>query len=352
MQERELGRSGLQVSELGLGTMTFGAETDEPGAHALLDRFVEAGGTLIDTADVYAGGTSEEMVGSWLAKRGSSDGLAIATKARFSTSDHPADSGGGRAHLLRAVEASLRRLGVDTIDLYQLHAPDPAVPIEETWETFDDLVQAGKVRAVGVSNFLGWQLERTAFVAEDRSWAPVVSLQPQYNLLTRDIELDSMPVCLERHIGILPWSPLGGGWLTGKYSSKARPEGATRLGEDPDRGVEAYDLRNTGRTWKILETVEEVARKRGVSMGQVALNWLRQRPGVSSVLLGCRTVDQLEDNLASAGWALTSDEMEALTRVSAPGIPIYPHGFLEVEAGMDIWEELGTRVGQPFGEPG
>lgn len=351
MEERQLGRSGLQVSEFGLGTMTFGAETDEPEAHAMLDRFVDAGGTLIDTADVYAGGTSEEMVGTWLAKRGSSDGLVIATKARFSTSDHPADSGAGRAHLLRAVEASLRRLGTDTIDLYQLHAPDPAVPIEETWETFDDLVRAGKVRAVGVSNFLGWQLERTALVAEHRGWAPLVSLQPQYNLLTRDIELDSMPVCLERHIGILPWSPLGGGWLTGKYSRETRPEGATRLGEDPNRGVEAYDLRNTQRTWRIVEAVEGLAGARRVSMGQVALNWVRQRPGVSSVLLGCRTLNQLEDNLASATWALTSEEMEELTRVSAPGIPIYPHGFLEAEAGMDIWEELTTRVDRPFGEP-
>lgn len=351
MLQRDLGPAGFQVSELGLGTMTFGEETDETTAHAMLDRFVDAGGTLIDTADVYAGGASEEILGRWLAKRGGTRGLVVATKARFSTSEHPADSGAGRAHLRRALEASLRRLGLDTIDLYQLHAWDPATPIEETLATFEEFVSSGKVRAIGVSNFLGWQLERAILLAQHSEGPPIVALQPQYNLLTREIELDSMPVCLERGIAMLPWSPLGGGWLTGKYSPDQRPRGATRLGEDPDRGVEAYDLRNTERTWRILEAVEEVAGQRGVSMGQVALNWVRQRPGVSSVLLGCRTTTQLEDNLASADWRLTRTEMDDLTAVSAPGIPIYPHGFLEVEAGMDDWERLGTRLRRPYGPP-
>lgn len=351
MLQRRLGSSDLEVSELGLGTMTFGEETDEATAHEMLDRFVDEGGTLIDTADVYASGASEEIVGSWLTKRGSTAGLIIATKVRFSTSEHPADSGAGRAHLRRALEASLTRLGVETIDLYQVHAWDPETPIEETLEVLNGFVQAGKVRAIGVSNFLGWQLERAVLTAENRGWAPIVSHQPQYNLLARDIELDSLPVCLERGIGLLPWSPLGGGWLTGKYERGSRPQGATRLGEDPERGVEAYDLRNTDRTWRILEAVEEVARERGASMGQVALNWVRQRPGVSSVLVGGRTVAQLEDNMASAGWQLTAAEMSALTEVSAPGIPVYPHGFLEVEAGVDDWERLGTRLDRPYGTP-
>lgn len=351
MLQHQLGSVGPTVSELGLGTMTFGAETDEVAAHAMLDRFVGAGGTFVDTADVYAGGTSEEIVGSWLSKRGGTDGVVIATKARFSTSEHPADSGAGRAHLRRALEASLRRLGIETIDLYQLHAWDPATPIEETMETFDEFVRSGRVKAVGVSNFLGWQLERAVLAAEQRGWAPLVSLQPQYNLLSRDIELDALPVCLQRDLGVLPWSPLAGGWLTGKYRADQRPSGATRLGEDPQRGVEAYDLRNTDRTWRILAAVEELAKARGVSMGQVALNWVRQRPGVCSVLLGCRTISQLEDNLASAEWQLTADEMASLTEISAPGIPIYPHGFLEVEAGMDDWERLGTRRERPYGPP-
>lgn len=334
---------------MALGTMTFGAETDEPDAHRILDRFMDQGGTFIDTADVYAGGASEKILGRWLARRREADRPVLATKARFPTSDDPADKGAGRQHLERALHASLGRLGVEAIDLYQIHAWDPDTPIEETLEVLDGFVRAGKVRAIGVSNFLGWQLERAILTAAGHGWAPVVSLQPQYNLLTRDIELDSMPLCLERQIGILPWSPLGGGWLTGKYSADRRPHGATRLGEDPDRGVEAYGLRNNERTWRILAAVEEVARAREVSMGQVAINWLRRRPGVSAVLLGCRTVQQLDDNLGATGWELTEEEMSSLTRASAPGIPVYPQGFLEVEAGVDYWEKLGTRVRPPFG---
>lgn len=344
MEQRRLGHSELRVSAFGLGTMTFGAETDESEAHAILDRFVEAGGTFIDTADVYAGGASEAIVGSWLARRGGPEDLAVATKGRFG-----AERGGSRDHLTGALEASLRRLGVETVDLYQLHAPDPGTPLEETLETLDGFVRSGKAGAVGLSNFPGWQLERAASLAEHHGWAPIVSHQPQYNLLTRDIELDSMPVCLDRSIGILPWSPLGGGWLTGKYSREVRPGGATRLGEDPTRGVEAYDLRNTERTWAVLEVVEEVAEERGAGMAQVALNWVRQRPAVASVLVGARTVAQLEDNLASAGWSLSESQMETLTQASAPGIPIYPHGFLEVQAGVRTWEQLGTRRQRPYG---
>ena len=348
MDERALGQSGLAVSVFGLGTMTFGHESDEAMSHAILDRYVEAGGAFIDTADVYSRGVSEEIIGRWLSRHSGTEGLVIATKARFAMSDDPADSGAGRAHLERALEASLRRLGVDVIDLYQIHAWDPATPIEETLGTLNGFVESGKVRAIGMSNFLGWQLQRAVMTAERHGWAPIASLQPQYNLLARDIELELIPLCLEEGIGILPWSPLGGGWLTGKYARSARPTGTTRLGEEPDRGLEAYDLRNTDRTWRILDSVAEFADRRGVTMSQMALNWLRQRPTVSSVLLGVRTTSQLEDNLAALDWELTSEEMRALNEVSAPGIPTYPQGFLEVEAGMDIWEKLETRLSTPY----
>jgi aryl-alcohol dehydrogenase-like predicted oxidoreductase len=272
------------------------------------------------------------------------DDAVIATKARFAMSDDPADRGAGRAYLQRALEASLRRLGVDHVDLYQIHAWDPETPVEETMETLNGFVEAGKVRFVGLSNFLGWQLERAAQVCETNGWAPVVSLQPQYNLLARDIELELMPLCVDRGIGLLPWSPLGGGWLTGKYRRDAAPSGASRLGENPTRGLEAYDLRNTERTWRIVDAVQAIAERRDVAMSEVAINWLRTRPMVSSLLLGVRTVAQLEENLRAIDWDLDDDELALLNEVSAPGIPAYPQGFLENEAGMGDWEHLQTRV--------
>jgi aryl-alcohol dehydrogenase (NADP+) len=327
--------------------MTFGAEADEATSHAILDRFVEEGGTFIDTADVYTRGASEEIIGRWLAARGGVEGLTIATKARFPMSDDPADRGAGRAHLERAVDASLSRLGIDAIDLYQIHAWDPETPLEETLATLNDLVAAGKIRFAGVSNFTGWQLQRAVLTARYEGWAPIVSLQPKYSLLSRDIELELLPLCLDQNIGLLPWSPLGGGWLTGKYTPAARPVGATRLGENPSRGIEAYDLRNTDRTWAILDVVRAVATARGTTMGQVSLNWVRGRPGVTSVLLGARTVDQLIDNLTALSWELNENEVSVLNEVSAPGIPIYPHGFMEAYAGVTIWEDLMTRVEPP-----
>lgn len=344
MEERRLGNSELAVSVFGLGTMTFGAESAEEASHAILDRYVDGGGRFLDTADVYAQGVSEEIIGRWLASRGNRDEVIIGTKARFAMGDDPKDQGAGREYLQRALEASLRRLGIDVIDLYQIHAWDPNTPLEETLETLNGLVEAGKVLHVGVSNYLGWQLQRAVDMVGSRGWAPIVSLQPQYNLLARDIELEILPACLENNVGVIPWSPLGGGWLTGKYSADDRPTGETRLGEDPTRGVEAYDLRNTERTWNTLGVVEGIAKKRGVTMSQVALNWVRNRPGISSVLLGCRTVEQLEDNLGALLWNLDDEEMAALTNVSAPGVPTYPQGFLESYARYDIWEKLGTRV--------
>jgi aryl-alcohol dehydrogenase-like predicted oxidoreductase len=328
MRYRNLGATGTLVSNLCLGTMTFGKETDEPDAHAQLDRFVDAGGNFIDTADVYQDGVAEEFVGRWLAARGRRDDLVIATKARFAMGAGPNEAGLSRPWLQRAVEASLRRLQIETIDLYQAHCWDPRTPLEETLATFDDLVHSGKVRYVGVSNFAGWQLQRASLLARVNRWAPIVTLQPQYNLLAREIEWELVPLCLDEGIGLLPWSPLGGGWLTGKYDRAQRPSGLTRLGEDPDRGVEAYDKRNTERTWQVVEAVGQIAASRGVTSAQVALAWVGDRPGVSSTILGARTLEQLEDNLGAAALVLSAEERDRLDAVSDPGLPPYPYGFI------------------------
>ncbi len=343
MEQRTLGPSSLVVSELALGTMTFGVETPEDEAHRQLDRFVEAGGTFIDTADVYGAGASEEIIGRWLARTAETDHLVLTTKGRFPMGPGPMDRGAGRRHLTRALDDSLRRLGVDSIDLYQVHGWDTAAPLEETLTTLDGFVRSGKVRHVGVSNYTGWQLQRAIRLGEALGTEPIVSLQAQYNLLAREIELEILPQCIEEGLGLLPWSPLGGGWLTGKYRSDERPTGATRLGEDPNRGVEAYDRRNVTRTWQTLEAVEAVAEAHGRSLAQVSLAWLLARPTVASVILGARTVAQLEDNLGAVDVVLSDDEVEALAVASAPGIPDYPYRMQARQMAMTVWDELRTR---------
>jgi aryl-alcohol dehydrogenase (NADP+) len=328
MEFRRLGSTGTIVSAQCLGTMTFGAESNEEVSHAQLDRFVEAGGNFVDSANVYSRGVSEEIIGRWLAKRsGVRDQLVIATKGRFAMGDSPNDAGLTRTNLSRALDASLRRLGVETIDLYQAHAWDPLTPIEETLRFFDDAVRAGKIRYAGVSNFLGWQLQKASLLAEFHGLAPIVTLQPQYNLLVRDIEFELVDVCRNEGIGILPWSPLAGGWLTGKYTRDQAPTGATRLGEDPERGMEAYGPRNAEeRTWQVIDAVREVAEGRRVPMSQVALAWVADRPAVTSVILGARTLQQLEDNLGAADLHLSDKETALLSEASAPIVADYPYG--------------------------
>ena len=328
MEYRTLGSTGTVVSAQCLGTMTFGKESGEEVAHAQLDRFVELGGNFVDTADVYSRGLSEEIVGRWLAARpGAREGLVIATKGRFPMGDGPNDAGLTRTHLSRALDASLRRLGVESVDLYQAHAWDPLTPIEETLAFFDDAVRAGKIRYAGVSNFLGWQLQKASLLAEFRGLAPIVTLQPQYNLLNRDIEFELVDVCRNENIGILPWSPLAGGWLTGKYQRDQSPTGTTRLGEDPRRGMEAYAPRNAQeRTWQVIDAVRQVAEGRGVSMSRVALAWVADRPAVTSVILGARTLEQLDDNLAAAGLHLSEKETAQLNEASSPIVSDYPYG--------------------------
>ncbi len=331
MERRTLGPSGLIVSAYALGAMTFGNETDEDEAYAMLDAFVEAGGLVIDVADVYVAGASERIVGRWLADRGLRDEVVLATKARFPVGDEagPNAQGLSRTHLTRAIDASLERLGVEHVDLYQVHAWDPLTPVEEWLTALDDLVRAGKVGHVGVSNLTGWQLQRAALTARHLGLAPIVSLQPQYNLLAREIEWELVPACEAEGIGMLPWSPLGGGWLTGKYRRDERPTGATRLGEDPQRGVEAYDKRNTERTHRILDVVREVADAHGATPSQVSLAWVTAQPQVDSTILGARTLEQLEDNLGAAELSLTFDELQVLDELSAPETPDYPYGMID-----------------------
>lgn len=334
MDYRTLGRSGCAVSTFALGTMTFGAETDEAGAHEQLDVYANAGGTLVDTADVYAGTESESIVGRWLAtaSRSVRDQVVLATKGRFPTSDDPNGLGLSRRHLSQALDASLRRLQVDTIDLYQAHAWDPLTPLEESMRFFDDAIAAGKVRYFGLSNFTGWQIQKAVDVAGHCGYQPPVTLQPQYNLLAREIEWEIVPACLHNGLGLLPWSPLGGGWLTGKYARDERPSGTTRLGDDPGRGVEAYDRRSTlARTWDVVDAVREVAEQQQVPMASVALAWLVGRPAVTSVILGARTTEQLEANLRAADVQLSDEEIRRLDEASDPGIADYPYGELGVE---------------------
>lgn len=330
MEYRTLGRSGCAVSKLALGTMTFGNETDEHQSHQQLDQFVEAGGNFVDTADVYSAGVSEEIVGRWLAKRPADmrDELVIATKGRFPMGDGPNAAGLSRKHMSSALDASLRRLSVERVDLYQVHAYDPHTPLEETLHFLDDAVRAGKVHYTGLSNFTGWQLQRAADLAEFHHIARPVTLQPQYNLLVREIEWEIVPAAQANGMGLLPWSPLGGGWLTGKYRRDERPSGATRLGEDPERGVEAYDRRSRmERTWDVVAAVRDIASQRGISMARVALAWVASRPAVTSVILGARTMEQLADNLGAADLHLSVEEMRALDEVSDPGAADYPYGL-------------------------
>jgi aryl-alcohol dehydrogenase-like predicted oxidoreductase len=330
MRYRTLGNSGCAVSELCLGTMTFGAETDEAGSHAQLDSFVEAGGNLVDTADVYSHGASEQIIGRWLASRPAdvTGSVVLATKGRFPMGDDPNSQGLSARHLTRALDDSLRRLGVEAVDLYQVHAWDPVTPLIETLRTLDGFVRAGKIRYYGLSNFSGWQLTKAVHTARASGFAEPVTLQPQYSLIVREIEWEIVPAALDAGLGLLPWSPLGGGWLSGKYRRDQRPTGDTRLGEDPGRGMEAWERRGTERTWRIIEAVERVAEARGVPMSRVALAWVTNRPAVTATILGARTLEQLGDNLLSADLHLTEEETSALNVASDLGTSDYPYGEL------------------------
>ncbi|MGX7680193.1 aldo/keto reductase [Jatrophihabitans sp. DSM 45814] len=328
MELRTLGRSGVRVTSLCLGTMTFGNEADEATSKQIIDRYLAAGGNFVDTADVYSRGASEEIVGRALKSR--RDGIVLATKGRMPMSDDPNDRGASRRHLTRAVEASLRRLQTDRIDLYQIHWPDTTVAPEETLSALDDLVRSGKVLSVGVSNYLGSQLATAIALCDRYGWSPVVSLQPQFSLISREIELEILPLCRREGLAVLPWSPLGGGVLTGKYRAGNAPDAQTRLGDS-----EAQARRRlTERNMAIADEVARIGASTNHSSAQVALNWVLHHPGVTSPILGARTIDQLEDNLGAEGWQLDIADIEALEKVSR--VPrSYPH---------DMYRVLGIEI--------
>jgi aryl-alcohol dehydrogenase-like predicted oxidoreductase len=323
MKLKKLGRAGVLVSELCLGTMTFGWQADEPTSHQLLDRFVGTGGNFLDSSNVYSSGKSEEIIGTWLAEHDRQN-VVVATKARFRTSEGANNVGLSRKHLLHAVGESLRRLRTDYIDLLQVHAWDPLTPLEETFGTLNTLVEDGAVRYVGVSNYRAWQFEKALQLCRSRGWHEPVSLQPQYSLYARATEFELLPMCVAENIAVLPWSPLASGVLSGKYTAGIRnaPAG-TRIGESKD--IEFYASRfENERTNRIVRAVEAVAQEAGKTRAQVALNWVLRNPAVTAPILGARTVDQLSENLGAIGWSLTPAQLTALDTASAMDVT-YPY---------------------------
>jgi aryl-alcohol dehydrogenase-like predicted oxidoreductase len=325
MKQRNLGRTGLRVSELCLGTMSFG---DDTSGHRILDAFTEAGGTFIDTADMYGRGGSEEILGRWLKGRRRED-LVIATKVWGRMGDAPNDGGLSRKHIVAAVEASLRRLGTDYIDLYQTHIWDPTTPVEETLATLDTLVRAGKVRYLGASNVTASQLQHALDLARHRGWEPYVCLQPLYNLLRRELEWELAPLSEAEGVGVIPWSPLSGGWLTGKYrrGMASVPADSREARFQEQSGREGWRERDSEDTWRVLDALHEVAQEVGRTPSQVALRWLAERPAVTAPIIGPRTAEQLTDNLGAVGWELTSAQTAKLDRASARPLP-YPYDML------------------------
>ncbi len=318
MRTLRFGRTGLRVSELALGTWRFGRDTDESDAFAQLDLFRDRGGNFVDSADVYGDGRAEEIVGRWLASRGSREELVVATKVWGRTGPGSNGLGNSRKHIVSAVDASLRRLQTDYLDLYYLHAWDPGVQLEETLSTLDGLVRAGKVLHLGASNFLGWQLMRVWGLCRLHGWEPLAAVQNEYNLLSRMSDLEVLPACHEAGLVLVPWSPLGGGWLTGKYRRGLdAPVPGTRVADwiEPWQ-PESWEHRGNERTWRVVDALLGVAEARGVSPAQVALNWLRVKPGVMSPIVGARTVEQLEGNLRSVEWELEPAEIAALDDAS------------------------------------
>jgi aryl-alcohol dehydrogenase-like predicted oxidoreductase len=300
MEYRRLGRTGLMVSELCLGTMTFGNEADQETSKGITDRFVEAGGNFVDTANVYSKGVSEEITGRAIRGHERED-IVLATKFRFPMGSGPNDKGASRKHVVAACEASLKRLGTDFIDLYQIHCWDAHTPIEETLSALDDLVRDGKVRYIGASNFTGWQIQKSLRVSE------------------REV----LPVCREEGLGVIPWSPLAGGFLTGKYSREDTPPEDTRMAS----WIDTWKRHATPEKFDVVDRVAEIAAGRGTEPAQVALNWVKDRPGVTAPIIGARSVEQLEKSLGATGWSLSANELESLEETST--LPYaYPYDMI------------------------
>jgi aryl-alcohol dehydrogenase-like predicted oxidoreductase len=325
MEMRCLGRSGLRVSALSFGTMTFGGEgffskmgqTQTDDARRLVGLCLDSGVNLFDTADVYSNGASESILGQALGSR--REEALIATKVFARMGGGPNDAGLSRHHIIEGCEASLRRLGTDYIDLYQSHSFDAMTPLEETLSAFDSLIRAGKVRYIGCSNYSGWHLMKALAISERDGFERFVSQQIYYSLAARDAEHELVPLALDQGVGILVWSPLAFGLLSGKFRrGQPRPAGS-RLSE-----MDLMGLADEERAYSIVDVLDQVARSRGVSIAQAALNYLLRKPGVTSVIVGARNEQQLRDNLAAATWQLTDDEVHRLDEISATPVP-YPY---------------------------
>jgi aryl-alcohol dehydrogenase-like predicted oxidoreductase len=333
MKYRNLGGSGVKVSSLCLGAMTFGEAddksfmhkvgSDEATTYAVLDRALEKGINFIDTADVYGqDGLSERVLGGWLAARGARDKVVLATKFRFTMGEGPNRSGASRYRIVKCCEDSLRRLKTDRIDLYQIHMQDITVPEEETLRALDDLVSAGKILYIGCSNYTAYRLMDSLWLSRTNSWARWITLQAQYSLLVRDLEREHIPLCRDKGLGILAWSPLAGGFLTGKFERGKKPDDTTRLGTK-DR-LNRYD---SERNWKIVDAVKAVASEVGSTPSAVSLAWLLTKPQVTSVIFGARTVEQLDANVAADDLVLSPQHVDVLDKASALDLG-YPYQFI------------------------
>ena len=329
MELRRLGNSGLLVSELCLGTMLFDEGTSRATpplvAQRMVDQYLDAGGNFVDTANVYGGGHSEETVGQAL--KGRRQRVILTTKVCLPRGEGANDAGLSRRHIMQQVECSLRRLQTDHVDLYYAHICDPVTPVEESMRAFDDLVTAGKVRYLGVSNFKAWQVMKALGVSDANGWARFVAAQYQHSLVVRDVEREFTDLFRSEGLGEVPWGALGGGFLSGKYKPGDSPSEG-RLATTPDEAEESWSHRNTERNWRVVEAVSGIAASRGRTPCQIALNWLLAKPEVCSVLVGPRTPEQLSDNLGAAGWSLDDEELDQLDIVSAPELG-YPYQMIK-----------------------
>jgi aryl-alcohol dehydrogenase-like predicted oxidoreductase len=327
MEYTTLGRNGVKVSRLCLGTMMFGGPTDEADSLRIIDRAIEAGINFIDTANVYNAGESERILGKAIRNR--RDQLFIATKVRGSMGEQINDQGLSRHHILNQVEDSLRRLDTDYIDLYILHRPDEETPVEETLRAIDDLVRQGKVRYVGCSNLHGWQLCEALWCSDRRGYTPMAAVQPLYNIVNRDAEVDLLPMCRKHGVGVMAYSPLARGVLTGKYLPGQPPPAGSRA-ERKDRRMLQTELRD--ESFEVAQKIRPLCEAHGKTMTQFALNWILANPIISAAIAGPRTMAQLEDNLGCLSWEIDAEAIEVIDRLVPPGEhtgtgyndPLYP----------------------------
>ena len=331
METRPLGP--FRVSNICLGGMFFGSKTPAAESHRMLDRFLAQGGNFVDTADVYDNGGSERTLQPWLARN--RDRVVVATKLRWLTGLAP-------QAVEAACDASLQRLGVDHIDLYQLHGPDPDVPLEDTLEALNRLVKAGKVRALGASNFPAWLLAWAVATQDRNGWAPFVSLQPQYSLVERSAEIELLPFCRAAGLGVIPWGPLGAGFLTGKYARDTPPPPGSRMAGASDDLEEAVHRRAIERNFRVVDEARAIADERGATIPQVAIAWLLGTDGITAPIIGARTYEQLEDLLPAADLELSADERERLQR-HAPPPEVYPQRMLIEQSGLPERISLALR---------